>query len=57
MPSITLSESDKESKGRIACTRIIGSKQAPAKGARGNILAEDGGMSRMTPYGAGYNNR
>lgn len=29
--------------------------KAPAKGARGNVLAEDDGMSRMTGYGAGYN--
>lgn len=29
--------------------------KTPAKGARGNILAEDEGMRRMTAYGAGYN--
>ena len=29
--------------------------KAPAKGARGNILAEDGGLTRMTAYGAEYN--
>lgn len=27
----------------------------PAKGARGNIYNEDNGLTRMTPYGAGYN--
>ncbi len=29
--------------------------KAPAKGARGNVLAADGGVTRMGPYGAGYN--
>jgi hypothetical protein len=28
---------------------------APAKGVRGNIYAADNGLSRMGPYGAGYN--
>lgn len=29
--------------------------KAPAKGARGNIFADDEGMSRMSAYGAEYN--
>lgn len=29
--------------------------KTPAKGARGNIFADDEGMGRMGPYGAGYN--
>ena len=28
---------------------------APAKGARGNVYKDDNGLSRMSPYGAGYN--
>jgi hypothetical protein len=52
-----------EAHGSVYCFVDLGSGdvlkaasfKAPAKGARGNILAEDGGMSRMTAYGAGYN--
>jgi hypothetical protein len=52
-----------ESRGSVYCFVDLASGdvlkaasfKAPAKGARGNILAEDGGMSRMTAYGAGYN--
>ena len=30
--------------------------KTPAKGARGNIFDEDNGTSRMSKYGAAYNN-